>query len=36
MDRIIKNLTPGQVYKNINYLITESGKMKSKGWGYGR
>lgn len=36
MERIIKNFTPGQVYKNINYLIAESGKAKTKGWGYGK
>jgi len=36
MDRIIKGLTPGMIYKNLNYLVAEAEKSKSKGWGYGR
>lgn len=36
IDRIIKGLTPGMIYKNINLLLTESENIKSKSWGYGR
>ena len=36
MDRIIKSLTPCMIYKNLNYLVAEAAKSKTKGWGYGR